>query len=110
MVFFRNIYNAGVGGEGQFQVRLAKNTISGAQFIEFRIFKGSGTVNGGAITTAGYGAAANKGWNITNSTAFTNTFGDTFATTFPADNTSFVISSDSSGNTWSFTNTSYLNI
>lgn len=110
MMFFRNIYNAGGPGEGQFQVRFAKNTVSGNQYVEFRIFKGSGTVNGGAITSAGYGAGANKGWNITNGTAFTNTFGDTFASVFPADNTSFVLGSDSTGSTWTFTNSSYLNI
>jgi hypothetical protein len=105
---FRNVYNAGSANEGRMEVRLIKDA-AGPQYIEFRIFKGSGGANGGAITTAGYGAA-NNNWNITNATAFQNTFGTTFLSTFPADNTSFVLSSDALGNTWTFRNTSYVNL
>ena len=101
--FFRNIYNAGVAGEGQFELRFARNTVSGLQYIECRVFKGSPSVNSGAITTTGT-------WNITNGTAFQGTFGTTFNTTFPAGNTSFVLSSDANGSNWTFSNTSYLNI
>jgi hypothetical protein len=103
LVFFRNVYNAGVAGEGQLAIRMARNTVNGKQYIEFRTFKGSGTANSGAITTTG-------AWNITNGTAFQNTYGSVFNTSFPADNTSYVLSSDANGNGWTFTNTSYLNI
>ncbi len=101
--FFRNIYNVGVAGEGQFEIRFARNITSGRQYMEFRIYKGSPSVNSGAITTSG-------GWNITNGSAFQGTFGTTFNTTFPAGNTSFVLSSDANGSNWVFTNNSYLNI
>ncbi len=105
---FRNLYSAGTANEGRMEVRLIRNTSTGTQYIEFRIFKGSGGANGGAITTAGYGT--NNNWNITNGTAFQNTYGTTFVSAFPADNTSHVLSSDSNGNTWTFSNTSYVNI
>jgi hypothetical protein len=101
--FFRNVYNAGVGGEGQFELRFVRNTVSGLQYIECRVFKGSPSVNSGAITSTG-------AWNITNGTTFQGTFGTTFNTTFPAGNTSFVLSSDANGSNWTFSNTSYLNI
>jgi hypothetical protein len=103
LMYFRNVYNAGVGGEGQFRLRFARDTVAGNQYIECCVFKGSPSVNSGAITTTGQ-------WNITNGTAFQNTFGSVFNTTFPAGNTSFVLSSDSLGNTWTFSNTSYLNL
>ena len=103
LMYFRNVYNAGVAGEGQFRLRFARNTVGGNQFIECCIFKGSPSVNGGAITSTG-------AWNLTNGTAFQNTFGTVFNTTFPAGTTSFVLSSDSFGNTWSFSTTSYLNL
>lgn len=106
---FRNIYSAGVANEGRMEVRMIRNTSTGQQYIEFRIFKGSGGANGGAISTAGYGAA-NNNWNITNGTAFQNTHGTTFLSTFPADNTSHVLASNSTGSTWTFYNTSYVNI
>jgi hypothetical protein len=106
---FRNVYNAGTGNEGRMEVRMIRDTASGRQYIEFRIFKGSGSVNGGAITTAGYGVT-NNNWNITNGTTFQNTYGTTFLSTFPRDNTSHVLSSDSTGTTWTFNNTSYVNI
>lgn len=106
---FRNVYNAGAANEGRMEVRMIRNTVSGLQYIEFRIFKGSGGANGGAITTAGYGVS-NNNWNITNGTTFQNTHGTTFLSTFPADNTSHVLSSDALGNTWTFTNTAYVNV
>jgi hypothetical protein len=104
-VWFQNIYNAGSANEGQMQIRLARNTLSGSQYIEYRIFKGSGGVNGGAITSGG--SVTNSNWNITDGISFKNTFAYTFSN-FPADNTSFVISSDSNGSNWTFSNTSYL--
>ena len=106
---FRNLYNGGSGNEGRMEVRMLRHTVSGLQYIEFRIFKGSGGANGGAITTAGYGAS-NNNWNITDATSFKNTQGTTFLSTFPADNTSHVLSSDALGNTWTFTNTAYVNV
>ncbi len=111
-MFFRNFYASGSGNEGQMAVRFVKNTVTGTQYVEFRIYRGSGGANGGLITTAGYGArpTANGGWNITNGTAFQDTFANTYASTFPADNTSFVLESDSNGSIWSFTNTSHLSI
>jgi hypothetical protein len=105
---FRNYYSGGVGNEGRMEVRMIRDTASGRQYIEFRIFKGSGGANGGAISVAGYGG--NNNWNITNGTTFQNTYGTTFLSTFPADNTSHVLSSDSTGSTWTFNNTSYVNI
>jgi hypothetical protein len=106
---FRNVYNAGSANEGRMEVRMIRNTVTGLQYIEFRIFKGSGGANGGAISSAGYGVS-NNNWNITNGTTFQNTHGTTFLSTFPADNTSHVLSSDALGNTWTFTNTAYVNV
>lgn len=101
--FFRNIYNAGVAGEGQMEVRMIRNTVSGLQYVEVRVFKGSPSVNSGAITSTG-------AWNITNGTTFQNTYGTTFNTTFPAGNTSFVLSCDANGSNWTFSNNYYVNV
>jgi hypothetical protein len=101
--WFRNYYSTGVANEGGIQVLLARNTINGKQYVEVRIFKGSGGANSGAIATVGQ-------FNITDQVSYKGTFGSTFASTFPADNTSFVLSSDSNGSSWTFLNTSYLNI
>ncbi len=101
LLFFQNIYSDGVANAGQYRVRLIRSSTK--QYIEVRIFKGSGGANSGTIATTGQ-------WNITNGTAFQGTYGSTFNTTFPADNTSFVLSSDINGNNWTFTNTAYVNI
>ena len=101
--FFRNIYNVGVAGEGQMEIRFVRNTVSGLQYIECRVYKGSPSVNSGAITTSGT-------WNITNGTTFQGTFGTTFNTTFPAGNTSFTLSSTAAGSNWTFSNATYLNV
>jgi hypothetical protein len=97
------LYNDGVANAGQMAIRMVKDTASGNQYVEVRIFRGSPSVNGGTISTTGQ-------WNITNGTAFQNTYGSTFNTTFPAGNTSFVLSSDPTGSTWTFQNNAYLNI
>lgn len=101
--FFRNQYNVGSGGEGQIEIRFIRNTTSGLQYVETRVYKGSPSVNNGLIVNTG-------AWNITNGTTFQNTFGATFNTTFPAGNTSFVLSSDANGNNWTFSNTAYVNV
>lgn len=98
---FQNYFNTGSANEGQMQIRLIRSSTK--QYIEVRVYKGSGGANSGAISTVG-------AWNITNGTAFQGTFGSTFSTTFPADNTSFVLSSDLNGNTWTFSPTSYVGI
>ncbi len=98
---FQNVYNQGLANEGQMQIRLIRSSTK--QYIEVRVYKGRGTANAGAITTAG-------AWNLTNGTTFQGTFGTTFNSAFPADNTSFVLSSDLNGNTWTFTNTAYVSI
>jgi hypothetical protein len=101
LLFFQNIYNDGVTNAGQYRIRLIRSSTK--QYIEVRIFKGSGGANSGTISTTGQ-------WNITNGTTFQGTYGSTFNSTFPADNTSFVLSSDINGNNWTFTNTAYVNI
>ncbi len=101
LLFFQNRYNDGVANSGQYRIRLIRSSTK--QYIEVRIFKGSGGANSGNISTTGQ-------WNITNGTIFQGTYGSTFNTTFPADNTSFVLSSDINGNNWTFTNTAYVNI
>jgi hypothetical protein len=98
---FQNYYSAGSANEGQMQIRLIRSSTK--QYIEVRVYKGSGGANGGAITTTGT-------WNLTDNTTFQGTFGSTFNTTFPADNTSFVLSSDLAGNTWTFSASSYVGI
>jgi len=107
LISFQNLYNDGVANAGQMAIRMVKDTISGNQYIEFRIFRGSPSVNGGTISNTGQ-------WNITNGTAFQSTSGQTYSTAFsggfPAGNTSFVLSSDSTGSAWVFQNTAYLNI
>ncbi len=98
---FQNYFNTGSANEGQMQIRLIRS--STRQYIEVRVYKGRGTANGGAISTAG-------AWNLTNGTTFQGTFGSTFNTAFPADNTSFVLSSDLNGNSWTFSAASYVGI
>jgi hypothetical protein len=107
-VNFRNRYNAGTGNEGRIEIRLIQDTSSGKQYVEFRVFKGSGGANRGLIVNAG--AASNNCWNITNGMTFTNTYRTVFATTFPADHTSHVLESDTTGTTWTFYNTSYVQL
>jgi hypothetical protein len=101
--FFQNFFNDGIANAGQVEIRLVRAISSGLQYIEFRIFRGSPSVNSGGISSSGQ-------WNITNGTAFQNTFGSTFNTSFPAGNTSFTLRSDALGNNWVFQNTSYLNV
>jgi hypothetical protein len=96
-ISFRNSAASVTSGEGQIQLRLIKNNVNGLQFIEVSIIKGSGTKMGGAILTTG-------AWNITDGSSFKGTFGSTFATVFPEDKTSFVLSSDANGANWLFTN------
>lgn len=101
--FFQNIYNIGSANEGQFELRMVRNVANGNQYMEFRIYKGSPSVNSGAVTTPGT-------WNLTNGTTFQATFGTTFNITYPAGNTSFVLSSDQNGSNWTFSNAYYLNV
>ena len=49
-------------------------------------------------------------YNISNGTAFLNPCGSTFSTESPAEGTSFVFSSDSTGSNWTFTNNAYVNV
>jgi hypothetical protein len=93
-----NVYAA----PGQMQIRFIKNTSTGIQYIEFRFYKGIGITNDGSITNVG-------SWQLTNGTAFQNTFTLGTGVTF-YDNDSIVLSSDSLGNTWTFNPYCHVNL
>lgn len=84
-------------------VRLIKDTGTGDQYVEVRVFRGRAPINGGAMANTG-------AWNITNGATFQGTFGTTFAGGFPEGNTSFVLSSTSTGTGWTLTNPGYVDI
>ncbi len=90
LLFAQNIYNDGVANAIQYQLRLFRG--SNVQYIEVRCKQ--------APSTPGT-------YNITNGTAFQNTYG---SYTNLVANQSFVLSSDSSGNNWKFYNNSYINL
>jgi hypothetical protein len=102
LMSFQNFYSDGIPNAGQLAVRFVRGP--SLQYIEVRIFKGRPSINGGGVGTAG-------NWNITNGSTFQNTFsGTTFNSLFPEGNTSFVLTSDLSGNAWTVTSPAYLNI
>lgn len=69
-------------------------------------------VNGNPIDSNGNTIDQTKTspYNITNGTSFINPCGSTFGLTSPLANTSFVLSSDSTGTNWVFTNNAYVDI
>jgi len=123
LVTFYNYYLDLVGAATyQYKIRLIKeNTGSQRQFVEVYVISsppstgyssaiatypsGSEDTNGNAID-----ATKNSPYNITNGTNFLNPFGTTFSLVSPAANTSFVLASDATGTTWSFTNNAYVNV
>jgi hypothetical protein len=84
VLFAQNIYSDGVPNAIQWQIRLFRS--SGIQYIEVR-----------ATTAPGSGGS----WNITNGTAFQNTYG---GFTNVSAGSSFVLQSDGNGNNWQFFN------
>jgi hypothetical protein len=84
VLFAQNIYNDSVPNAIQWQIRLFRSPT--IQYIEVR-----------ASTSPASGGT----WNITNGTAFQNTYG---AFTNVGANTSFVLQSDGNGNNWQFFN------
>jgi hypothetical protein len=123
LVTFYNYFTDLVGAATyQYKIRLIKENIgSQRQFVEVYVISsppstgyssaistypsGSVDTNGNAID-----ATKNSPYNITNGTNFLNPFGTTFSLTSPAANTSFVLASDATGTTWSFTNNAYVNV
>jgi hypothetical protein len=105
LAMYLEIYNGptAVGNGGAMQLRLVKESVTGAQFIECCVYGGSGNANGGQITNTG-------AWNITNGSAFQGTFGSIYSEFFPADNTSFVLESDPSGSNWTYSRQRYINL
>jgi hypothetical protein len=87
---------------GQIQIRFIKNTSTGIQYIEFRFYKSYGITNNGSITNVG-------AWQLTNGTAYQNTFTLGTGPLF-FDNDSIVLSSDSLGNTWTFNPYCHVNL
>jgi hypothetical protein len=123
LVTFYNYYtDPGTGITYQYKIRLIKENIgSQRQFVEVYVISSppstgyssaistypSGSVdsNGNAID-----ATKNSPYNITNGTNFLNPCGATFSLVSPTANTSFVLASDATGTTWSFTNNAYVNV
>ena len=120
---FYNYYTDLVGAATyQYKIRLIKeNTGSQRQFVEVYVISsppstgyssaivsypsGSVDTNGNAIDVT-----KNSPYNITNGTNFLNPCGATFSLVSPTANTSFVLASDATGTTWSFTNNAYVNV
>ena len=91
LLFGQNIYNDSVPNAVQFQLRFFRGP--SAQFVEVRCKQ--------APSTAG-------AYNITNGTAFQNTFISPF--TNMVNNQSFVLASDLNGNNWTLYNNYYINL
>ena len=120
LVTFYNYYTDLVGATTyQYKIRLIKeNTGSQRQFVEVYVISsppstgyssaivsypsGSVDANGNAIDST-----KNSPYNITNGTAFQNTYG---SFTNMVSNQSFVLQSDINGNNWTFYNNYYVNI
>jgi hypothetical protein len=124
LVTFYNYYTDLVGAATyQYKIRLIKENIgSQRQFVEVYVIS-SPPITGysSAIATYPYSgsvdslgnaidATKNSPYNITNGTNFLNPCGATFSLVSPAANTSFVLASDATGTTWSFTNNAYVNV
>jgi hypothetical protein len=90
LLFGQNIYNDGIPNAMQFQIRMFRS--SSVQYIEVSCKQ--------APSTAGV-------YNITNGTAFQNTYG---SFTNMTANQSFVLQSDGNGNNWTFYNNYYVNL
>jgi hypothetical protein len=112
LVNFQNDFTDGTPNTGQMRITLIRNTVSGAQYIEGRVYKGSGGANSGGITTPGDDTYTSNFWEVTNGTSFQTVegLGNLYATTFPADNKSFVFASDITGNTWTFHPNTHMNV
>ena len=91
LLFGQNIYNDGVTNAVQYQLRFFRGP--SAQYVEIRCKQ--------APSTAGT-------YNITNGTAFQNTFVSPF--TNMVNNQSFVLESDLNGNNWKLYNNYYINL
>jgi hypothetical protein len=91
LLFGQNIYNDGTPNAVQFQLRFFRGPI--AQYVEVRCKQ--------APSTPGT-------YNITNGTAFQNTFVSPF--TNMVSNQSFVLESDLNGNNWKLYNNYYINL
>ena len=123
LVTFYNYYTDLVGAATyQYKIRLIKeNSGSQRKFVEVYVISsppdtgyssaivsyptGSLDSNGNAIDVT-----KNSPYNITNGTSFLNPCGATFSLVSPTVNTSFVLASDYTGTTWSFTNNAYVNV
>jgi len=122
-VTFYNYFTDLVGAATyQYKIRLIKENIgSQRQFVEVYVISSPpdtgyssaiATYPSGSVDVNGYAidATKNSPYNITNGTNFLNPCGATFSLTSPAANTSFVLASDATGTTWSFTNNAYVNV
>jgi len=92
LLFAQNNYSDGIPNAIQWQIRMFRS--SNLQYIEV-----SSSNSIAAPSTAG-------AYNITNGTAFQNTFG---SFTNLAQGGSYVLQSDGNGNNWTFFNNSYVN-
>jgi len=89
VLFAQNVWNDGVANVIQYQIRFFRSP--NFQYVELRI--------------NGFGATQGT-WNITNGTAFQNTFGAYTASA----GTSWVLRSDLNGSNWTFFNNYYINL
>jgi hypothetical protein len=89
LLWANNIYSDGVPNVIRYQIRFFRSPNN--QYVELRI--------------NGFGATQGQ-WNITNGTAFQNTFGAYSASA----GTSWVLRSDLNGNNWTFFNNYYINL
>ena len=89
ILYAQNNYNDGAPNVIQYQLRLFRGPTN--QYVELRI--------------NGFGATQGQ-WNITNGSAFQNTFGSYSASA----GTSFVLVSDLDGSNWSLCNAYYMNV
>ena len=106
----------------QYNIRLIKeNTGTQRQFVEVYVISTPSSPGystaitsypSGSTDTHGFpiDPTKNSPYNITDGTSFLNLCGSAFSLASPSANSSFVLSSDSTGTTWNFTDNAHMNI
>jgi hypothetical protein len=104
LLSYRNLYTDGPANPCELQFRLLSPTNGiGNQYVELRINNPASTIGNGTGPTS-------YSFNITNGSAWHFSQSNGYALFSGSNNTSCVLTSNSTGYDWTFTNNSYVNI